>query len=82
MKESVTIRINSINKIEDFVAISKKFNGEINAIQDIHYIDGKSLQGILLLDTTKDIIIEAISSTGKEIDNYFKKIKKYIASGS
>ena len=59
--KSIDILLNSINDVKNFVNIVNKYDFDIDIISDRYVVDAKSIMGILSLDLTKKITVEAHS---------------------
>ncbi len=55
---SVTVKINSIEKIKDFVNAVTAFDNDFDLVQDRYVIDAKSIMGIFSLDTSQDLTLK------------------------
>ncbi|MCD7905871.1 MAG: HPr family phosphocarrier protein [Clostridiales bacterium] len=54
MKE-ITINVDSINKVKEFVNVLNTFDGDFDLITERYVVDAKSIMGIFSLDISKDI---------------------------
>ena len=70
-----TVRFSSVNDMENFVSISKKYDFSIILEMEKIKLDAKSVMGLLSLELMKPIKIIAETDDASE---YFKEIHDYI----
>lgn len=75
MKE-YTIKLDSVDKIKDFVTIASKYPFEIDICSKRYIIDAKSIMGILSLDTASPLTVKAYCDDCSEFED---KIRAYLA---
>ena len=56
--KSVTVRLNSIDKVKEFVNVINTFDGDFDLVSDRYTIDAKSIMGIFSLDLSKDLRLD------------------------
>lgn len=78
IEKNSIILLNSIDKVKKFVNITSSFSGEIDIIEGRHIINGKSIMGIFSLNLSRELIINIMSSTQEETDEFLKQIKEYM----
>jgi phosphotransferase system HPr-like phosphotransfer protein len=56
--DSVTITLNTIDKVKKFVNVTNKLDGEFDIVSDRYVIDAKSIMGIFSLDLSKPLTLK------------------------
>ena len=74
----IHVKINSIDRVKEFVKDTESFSSDIDAILGRYVIDAKSILGIFSLDLTKDILVRIKSEDRKEILHFYEVMSKYI----
>lgn len=74
---SVTVNINSIDKVKRFVSAITSFDNDFDLVCDRYVIDAKSIMGIFSLDLSKPIDLN-IHADNAEIDTILETLKPYI----
>ena len=72
---SVTVNINSIDKVKRFVNAITSFDNDFDLICDRYVIDAKSIMGIFSLDLSKPIKLQAHTEDPEAL---IKAIDKFI----
>ena len=73
---TVTISLNSIDKVKSFCEIVARFDCDLDLISGRYIIDAKSIMGIFSLDLSKNIQLNI--HTDKDIDVILEKLAPYI----
>lgn len=73
---SVTVKINSIEKIKDFVNAITSFDNDFDLVQDRYVIDAKSIMGIFSLDTSQDLTLKIHKDEG--LDDIYAALDEFI----
>ena len=73
--KSVTIKLNSINDVKQFVNIVSKYPYDIDLRSGRHVVDAKSILGIFSLDLNKPITMEVYENN---CDDLLAEIKPFI----
>ncbi len=73
---SVTVKINSIEKIKDFVNAITSFDNDFDLVQDRYVIDAKSIMGIFSLDTSQDLTLKIHKD--KDLDGIYATLDEFI----
>ena len=73
---SVTVNINSIDKVKRFVNAITSFDNDFDLICDRYVIDAKSIMGIFSLDLSKPIDLNIHSENN--IDEILAKLDEFI----
>lgn len=75
--KSVTVMLNTISDVKNFVNIVTKYDFDVDLISGRYAVDAKSIMGIFSLDMSKPIKLEAhtedASAFFTEIDNLIVK---------
>ncbi|MGN0383558.1 MAG: HPr family phosphocarrier protein [Eubacterium sp.] len=74
--KTVTISLNSIDKVKSFVNDITKFNSDFDLVSGRYVIDAKSIMGIFSLDLSKPI--ELNIHTDAELDEIMPVIDQYL----
>ena len=72
----VTVRINSIDKVRDFVIKTSKFNSEIDGIRGRYICDAKSIMSIMAYDLNQTLDVGIISDDNEEIERFKEEMKE------
>ncbi len=73
---TVTITLNSIDKVKNFVNDITRFNSDFDLVSGRYVIDAKSIMGIFSLDLSKPITLNIHNDD--EIDTILEVLKPYI----
>lgn len=74
--KTVTICLNSIDKVKSFVNEITKFDSDFDLVSGRYVIDAKSIMGIFSLDLSKPITLNIHSET--EVDKILEILAPYI----
>lgn len=74
--KTVTISLNSIEKVKSFVNDVTKFDADFDLVSGRYVIDAKSIMGIFSLDLSSPIQLNIHANN--EIDKILKTIAPYI----
>lgn len=74
---SVTVNINSIDKVKRFVSAITSFDNDFDLVCDRYVIDAKSIMGIFSLDISKPI--DLIVHTDADDEDILAALKPYLA---
>lgn len=72
------IRLNSIDKVKNFVNQMSTLDADIDLISGRYVIDAKSIMGVFSLDLTHDIEIRIDTESKEELEKFKNIIKAYI----
>ena len=75
---TVSISLNSIEKVKSFVNEIAKFECDFDLISGRYLIDAKSIMGIFSLDLSQKITLK-IHANENEIPSILESLKPYIA---
>lgn len=73
MKTYNNIRLNSIDKVKEFVNIVKDFNGEVTVVQKRYVVDAKSIMGLFSLNLLSDMVLEIDGEGEQDLLNRLAK---------
>lgn len=71
------IRLNSIDKVKNFVNQMSTLDADIDLISGRYIIDAKSIMGVFSLDLTHDIEIRIDTESKEELEKFKNIIKAY-----
>lgn len=74
--KSVTIFLNSIDKVKSFVNTLATFDSDFDLISGRYVIDAKSIMGVFSLDLSKPI--ELCIHDSDKMDEILEKLKPYM----
>ena len=75
--KTVSISLNSIDKVKAFVNDISKYEFEFDLVSGRYVIDAKSIMGIFSLDLSKPIDLN-IHAEGTNLDNVLEVLNPYI----
>ena len=75
--KTVSISLNSIDKVKSFVNDISKFDFDFDLVSDRYVIDAKSIMGIFSLDLSKAIELN-IHAEGDALENVMKVLQPYL----
>lgn len=55
---TMTIRLDSIKKVKEFVNITNNYSGEIEVLSGRNTVDARSIMGVLSLDLKNNLILD------------------------
>lgn len=73
--KAVTIMLNTVNDVKQFVNIVAKFDFDIDLVSGRYAVDAKSIMGIFSLDISKPIELQAHTDNAEAL---FEEIKPFI----
>jgi len=76
--KTVTISLNSIDKVKSFVNDVTKFDADFDLVSGRYVIDAKSIMGIFSLDLSSPIDLNIHCAEGDDIDEILKALAQYI----
>lgn len=78
MKETeVTIKLNTIKMVKDFVEMVSKYNEEVTIKSHRYEINAKSIMGIFSLNLLEPIVVCLYSDDKNIQDSFIKEIEKF-----
>ena len=75
--KTVSISLNSIDKVKSFVNDISKFDFDFDLVSGRYVIDAKSIMGIFSLDLSKAIELN-IHAEGEALENVMKVLQPYL----
>lgn len=72
--KSITIKLNTIADVKDFVNTVAKYDFDVDLISGRYAIDAKSIMGIFSLDIAKPIKLDAHTD---DADSFFAEINRF-----
>ncbi len=73
---TVTVKIDTIEKIKDFVNALTSFDNDFDLVHDRYVIDAKSIMGIFSLDTSKNLTLKIHKD--EDLDAIYAALDKFI----
>ncbi len=74
--KSITITLNSVEKVKDFVNLINTFEGDFDLASERYVIDAKSIMGIFSLDISNALRLD-IHDNVKDADKVEEALKKF-----
>lgn len=72
----VTVRLNSVDKVREFVIKANKFDSEVDGIRGRYICDAKSILSILAFDLNQSLDVGIISDDKEEIEKFKEEMKE------
>ena len=76
----IWIKLDSMEKVKNFVNITGNFVGKIRLTSDGFSVDGKSIMGIYTLDLKNELIMDI--ETGDDSSELIHELRPYIIAGA
>ena len=76
----VTIKLETINDVKNFVSAVTEFECDFDIAADRYVVDAKSIMGIFSLDLSKPLTLQINTDDEKEIGDVLKAISAVIVS--
>ena len=76
-KNSCVIRLNSIEKVKDFVSRVSTFNCDVDIIYGRYVIDGTSIMGIFSLDLTNPVTAMIHTDDYEELKRFYEIMEDF-----
>lgn len=73
---TVTVKIDTIEKIKDFVNALTSFDNDFDLVHDRYVIDAKSIMGIFSLDTSKNLTLKIHKD--EDLDAIYAALDQFI----
>ena len=70
-KNTCVIKLNTIDKVKDFVSRVSTFDCDVDILYGRYIIDGKSIMGIFSLDLTNPVTIMIHTDDYEELKRFF-----------
>lgn len=65
--KSVLIKLNSADKVKDFVRITSKYDYDIDVRSGRYVVNAKSILGIFSLDLSRPVVLEIYNDSCQEL---------------
>jgi phosphotransferase system HPr-like phosphotransfer protein len=72
---SMTIKLDSIDKVKKFVNLTNRFEGDIDLVSNRYVVDAKSIMGIFSLNLSEALTLKVYNEN--EFDEIAGEIKEY-----
>ena len=76
-KNTCVIKLNSIEKVKDFVNQVSTFDCDVDIIYGRYVIDGKSIMGIFSLDLTNPVTVMIHTDDYEELKRFFEIMEDF-----
>ena len=74
----IAISLNSIDRVKNFVAITTKFDTDIDLVSGRYVIDAKSIMGIFSMDLSKPIILIIYEDVEEKATDIINELSEYV----
>ncbi|GHU62899.1 hypothetical protein FACS189418_5140 [Clostridia bacterium] len=78
MMKTITIYLDSINKVKDFVNTITKFDTDFDLVSGRYVIDAKSIMGIFSLDLSKAIDLNVHEDSKEKQEKILEELQPYL----
>lgn len=75
----INVLLDSVEKIKDFVEITRAEKYDVDLISGRKYLDAKSLLGVMSCDCKRPLTLEIHAEKEEAID-YIERIEKYVVA--
>ena len=76
-KNTCVIKLNTIDKVKDFVSRVSTFDCDVDILYGRYIIDGKSIMGIFSLDLTSPVTVLIHTDDYDELKRFFKMMEDF-----
>ena len=76
-KNSCVIRLNTIEKVKNFVSRVSTFECDVDIMYGRYVIDGKSMMGIFSLNLMNPITVMILSNDEEELKRFFEAMEDF-----
>ena len=76
-KNTCVIKLNTIDKVKDFVSRVSTFDCDVDILYDRYIIDGKSIMGIFSLDLTNPVTVLIHTDDYDELKRFFEIMEDF-----
>lgn len=73
----ITIRLTTEDDVIDFVNLTRTFESPIDLVKYHHYVDAKSIMGVIALGAYEDVEVQLISANEDEILRFHKDMMRF-----
>lgn len=72
----VTVRLDSVDKVREFVIKANKFDSEVDGIRGRYICDAKSILSILAFDLNQSLDVGIITDSADEIERFKEEMEE------
>lgn len=76
--KKVTIKLNSIEKVKEFVNLATHYSGELELSSGRYMVDAKSIMGIFSLNLNNELIL--VMESGEDLPEFMCGLQPYLTS--
>lgn len=69
MKETISIRLHSMDAVKQFVSTITRMSGDFDLICGNHVVDAKSFLGVLSLDLSQCLQLKAMDVAAQDVEH-------------
>jgi phosphotransferase system HPr-like phosphotransfer protein len=77
MNKKVTVNLNAIQKVKDFVNIIDKFESDVDIEQGKYVINAKSIMAIFSLNLLEPMVVKIDSENEEEIKSFNRVMEEF-----
>ena len=78
MYKRVTILLNSVENVKEFLSIANSFKEDVDILSGRYMLDAKSIMGIFSLDLSKEVIVQIHTTDDNVYNNFIARIENFI----
>lgn len=73
----VSVKLNSIDKVKEFVEIVSKFSASMDLSHGRYVVDAKSIMGVFSLDLSNELCLSISADSETETEAIINAVKKF-----
>ena len=73
----ITIRLTTEDDIIDFVNLTRTYEAPIDLIKYHHYVDAKSIMGVIALGVYEDVDVSLITANEDDMVRFHKDMERF-----
>jgi phosphotransferase system HPr-like phosphotransfer protein len=77
MNKKVTVNLNAIQKVKDFVNIIDKFESDVDIEQGKYVINAKSIMAIFSLNLLEPMVAKMDSENEEEMESFIRVMEEF-----
>ncbi len=77
--QTVEVRLNTIDKVKNFVRVLANYDGYFDLTSDKRVVDAKSIMGIFTMNLTKNMELRIIE-TNDNMDDLMRDLQPFMAA--
>ena len=77
--QTVEVRLNTIDKVKNFVRVLANYDGYFDLTSDKRVVDAKSIMGIFTMNLTKNMQLRIIE-TNDNMDDLMRDLQPFMAA--